>query len=62
MENTKKPWLSKTVWLNVLALVGQFIPGVGEWSAAHPDIILSGFAIANIILRALTKDKLSIGE
>jgi len=61
-QQNKKPWLSKTIWLNILGLVGQFIPGVSACTAAHPEMILSFFTIANIVLRSLTKDKLSIGD
>lgn len=62
METTKKPWESKTIWLNLLGVVGQFIPSVAEWTSTHADIVLAAFAVVNIILRAVTKDKISIQD
>lgn len=61
IDSVKKPWLSKTLWLNaivaVLALVGI---NAGEWVSAHMDIVVAGVAGLNFLLRLITKDKLSI--
>lgn len=47
----KKIWQSKVFWLNLIALVGMAVPGVGSFVAANPEAIGSIFAVANIILR-----------
>lgn len=60
MDNSKPVYLSKTLWVNLIMAVGAFIPGVGEWIQAHPDLFAGVFAVINVILRLLTKDKLSI--
>lgn len=61
----KKPWLSKTVWVNLfLAIVGviaAFVPGasvVTDWVASHGEVVAMVFGLVNLILRAVTKDKL----
>lgn len=59
----KKPWQSKTIIINfVAASTALFYPPVHEWVMAHPTEISSLFAIANVILRMVTKDKISISE
>ena len=59
----KKPWQSKTIIVNfVLAAGALFYPPVSAWIAAHPTEVATGFSIINIILRAVTKDAISITE
>ena len=61
--NSKKPWQSKTILLNfICAASALFIPSVGEWVNAHPLEVTSLFSILNIVLRVISKDKISIGE
>lgn len=65
----KKPWQSKTLLTNgVLGLVGfvaLFIPGaelVQTFMSAHASEIAMVWSILNIVLRAVTKDKISLGD
>lgn len=65
--NVKKPWLSKTMWLNalaglaaVLALIG--VPGADTFVAEHGEKFGVFFAVANIVLRALTKEKIGLKD
>ena len=58
----KKPWLSKTIWSNIIMAVVAFFPGVNEWFVANPDALVMMFTIANVLLRLITKDKLSFSE
>ena len=65
----KKPWQSKTIFINgVLGLVSfaamffERASSVSEFIAAHPSEIGMGWAILNIILRAVTKERLSLSE
>lgn len=63
MSDTKKPWLSKTLWVNaIMAVLALAYPPAHEWMAAHPDVVIYGFAVINMALRLITKDKLAIGE
>lgn len=59
----KKPWQSKTIILNfVVAASALFYAPVGEWINAHPTEVASLFAILNIVLRVVSKDKIGISE
>lgn len=61
MDNSKPAWQSKTLWVNLIMAIGAFIPVVGVWIQAHPDLFAGMFSVINVILRLLTKDKISIG-
>jgi len=61
MDSSKPLYLSRTLWINLIMAVAAFIPGVGVWIAAHPDLFAGAFSVINIVLRLITKDKLSIG-
>ena len=57
----KKPWLSKTLWGNlVMAALALVVPGVSTWLQANPQVMVIAFAGANALLRLITKDKLSL--
>lgn len=59
----KKPWQSKTILVNfICASSALFFPSVGEWISAHPLEMTSLFSILNIVLRVISKDKISISE
>ena len=67
--NSKKPWQSKTVWLNVIMGVSlalsSLVPGglaVHDWVGAHMDLIGMVWAGANVVLRFISKDKLSLED
>lgn len=68
MEN-KRPWQSKTVVVNglmgLLSAAALFMPGagaVGEWMNGHAAEIGMAWGILNIVLRAVTKDKVSLHD
>lgn len=60
----KKPWLSKTLWLNFViaaaALAG--FPVVGDWIHSHVEVVALGWAGLNAILRLVSSEKLSLNE
>lgn len=58
----KKPWLSKTLWTNLLLALFAFFPGVDAWISSNPSAIVMGFSVINIILRLVTKDKVGLLE
>jgi len=41
-------------------LVGTFIPAVGEWVQSNVTAILTGVGFLNVVLRLVTKDKVTI--
>jgi len=59
MEN-KKPWLSKTILLNVIVAIAGILgmlglPSVNTFVAANPDLILTILGGVGIVLRFVTK-------
>ena len=54
----KKPWQSRTLWVNLLIAGASFIPAVKEF--VTPDIISTLFLVANTILRFTTKTGVTI--
>lgn len=57
----KKPWLSKTLWVNaIVAVLAIAAPSAQEYVSAHPEVVMVGFSIINIILRAVTKLEIKI--
>lgn len=59
---SKKPWLSKTIITNLIMAVAPFIPGVSEWLAANTSVVISVFAVVNMVLRLVTKDKIGLSD
>lgn len=62
---TKKPWLSKTVLLNVLiALAGVAgmlgVTSVSDFVTAHQDWLLLGLGGVGVVLRMITKGAVSL--
>jgi hypothetical protein len=57
----KKPWQSKTLWVNlIMAVAALFWPAAGDFIASHPEVAMVAFAAVNAVLRLVTKDKLQI--
>lgn len=61
-EKAKKPWLSKTLWANLLMAIIAFIPWapLQSWIAGNPDLVLQILAGVNIVLRMLTDSKIQL--
>jgi hypothetical protein len=61
MEPAKKPWESKTVWINwIIASVAIGSPTVSAWIAAHPDYSMMAMAGINTLLRRITKGRVEL--
>ena len=58
--DSKKPWLSKTYWTNVIMSVLACFPETQTWIVAHPQVFIIGFAVINLVLRHFSKDKISL--
>ncbi len=56
----KKPWQSKTNWVALFVAASAFVPSVGAWISANPEMY--GMALGGVfaVLRAITKGKISI--
>jgi hypothetical protein len=59
---SKKPWLSKTIWMNLMLAVAPFIPGASEWMASNASVLISAFAVLNMVLRLVSKDKIGLSD
>ena len=57
MDNTKKWYLSKTLWANVVAIAAIVIQGATGWIIA-PEYQVYALAAVNMALRAITKSPL----
>ena len=58
-DGVKKPWLSKTLWLNaIVAVAALAYPPVQEWIEGNEALVMSVFAVANLVLRLVTKEKI----
>lgn len=60
--DTKKPYLSKTLWLNLIIAISAFFPVVQHFITTHSEQVMIGFSLLNMGLRTVTKDKLSLGD
>jgi len=59
---TKKPWLSKTVWVNALMAGCAFYPPAHAWMAANPTVFVAVWSTVGIGLRLITKNAVSLTE
>ncbi len=66
---TKKPWLSKTIMLNalmaVLGVVAIFWPGASmasDFLKAHSVEVGVAWSVANMLLRLVSKDAISLSD
>jgi len=58
---TSKPsFRSKTLWANVLMALAAFSGPGRDFLAANPNVLPIVFMVANVILRAVTKDKITL--
>lgn len=59
----KKPYLSKTLWVNLLlAVTALALPSAQAWMSKNPETVAMVFSGLNMVLRLVTKEKLSLGE
>jgi hypothetical protein len=57
---TKPFWQSKTVWVQVLAVLSMFIPAVGEWVARNPVEFVAVLGAINTLVRFATHGSVSV--
>lgn len=56
----KKPWQSKTVWLNLILAIAAFFPAAQDHIKENPDIAAMAVALVNVVMRLLVKDKVAL--
>lgn len=57
---SKKPWQSKTNWVALLIAASSFFPLIGSWVQSNPDSFMQIVAGLFMVLRYVTKGKISI--
>lgn len=60
MNDTKPTYLSKTLWLNLILAIAAFFPNISSVVQSHPELTIAGFAIANMIMRVVSKSELTL--
>ena len=56
-----KPILkSKTIAVNAVMLLAPLVPGIGPWVSANPEAAVTLLAAANIVLRLVTKERVTL--
>lgn len=58
--NTKSVFASKTVWIQIVAIVSMLVPPVRDWFAANPVEFVSVLGAVNVIVRFATSGRISI--
>jgi len=56
----KPAWQSKTVITNVVVALASLYPPATAWIQSHPEIFTFGWMAINLVLRSITKGKVSI--
>jgi hypothetical protein len=62
MNETKAWWMSKTIWTNVIALVGAIVVAEGLDAAQWGEIATVALAAVNVVLRMATTEGLTVGS
>jgi hypothetical protein len=60
MEEKKAWWMSKTIWANLIALVGSMVIAVGYDAGRWAEIATVALAVVNLGLRLVTKEEISL--
>lgn len=56
----KSVLLSKTFWLQVIAVLTALLPQVQAWLATNPVEVIAVFAAVNVLVRFVTSGRISI--
>jgi|JI10StandDraft_1071094.scaffolds.fasta_scaffold2899862_2 hypothetical protein len=63
LPEVKKPYLSKTLWMNLItAAFAIFYAPAKEWISANPQIVVGALTGLNFLLRLVTKDKVGLQD
>lgn len=66
MDSTKSWWQSKSIWLGILtgiaAALSPIVPSLASYLSAHMAVIGVIWSVVAIVLRVVSKDKISLGD
>lgn len=60
MKETKAWWTSKTIWTNLVALVGAVVISAGFDAARWGEIATVTLAVVNVALRMVTSEGITL--
>jgi hypothetical protein len=60
MNESKSIFKSKTLAVNLVAMLASLYPPVGAVVATHPQEAVLALGVANLLLRLVTKKKVSL--
>lgn len=60
MELEKKPWASKTLWLNLLVAMGAMLPWEPVKEVMSEANLIMILSVVNMVLRLVSKDKIGL--
>lgn len=58
--DTKHALASKTVWVQIVTVLSLLVPVVRDWLASNPVEFVSVLAAVNVIVRFVTRGKVSV--
>lgn len=62
-QTTSTPWyLSRTLWINVVALLSLLVPSVRDWLESNPVEFTAALGAVNVLLRFVTVGKYQFAE
>ena len=63
MPPVVKPWwVSKTVWMNLIVAIAAFVPPVQDWIGKNPEQFAWVFTAINVVLRLISKGKITLQD
>lgn len=62
MEESKRPWFSKRVWLGIITAIAPFIPGVSAWVSAHLELVGIVWGGLATVIGVLSKHKITLTD
>ena len=60
MELSKKPWASKTLWLNLLVAAGAMMPWEPVKEVMSEANLVMLLSVVNMVLRLVSKEKIGL--
>lgn len=62
-QTTSTPWyLSRTLWINIVALLSLLVPSVRDWLESNPVEFTAALGAVNVLLRFVTVGKYQFAE
>lgn len=60
MDSAKAWWMSKTIWINLVALAGSIVIAAGLDETKWAEISTVVLAVVNLVLRLISKEEITL--